>query len=306
VLNPGETIDLTIRLQNSGSTSAVTGINAQLSTPMAGVSIVNGTTSYPTIAVGANAAPAQPFRIHVGAVFNGEPIPFYVNTNSSAGPQVIRVDYTPAAGDVTFAGSTFIDSNSRLDPGDIGDLTTTFTNSGAVALNSAGGILRSLDWHVVVNDSVGTFGTVSPAANSTNSADHFNVSASSQTVGGYQALMELVIYDANGFRDSVDFYQTVGVAGTNTPTGPDAYGYYAYDNTETLPGGTASTYAWTEICPGLGGQGTTFVFTDSLEDRDQSSVRTLPFTFRYYGQNFTQVTVCTNGWLAFGDRKSVV
>ncbi len=302
VLNPGETVDLSLRVQNLATFGTVTGISGTLTTPQAGIQIVSGTQSYPNIGAGANAAPNTPFRIHVGAVFNSEPIPFFFTMTSSAGTQVIRVDLTPAAGDVSFVSSAFSDGNSQLDPGDSGNLTVTFTNSGSRTLTNASAILRSLDSHVIVNDSVGDYGDVANGASATNSGNPFAVTASALTVGGYPATLQLVITDALGFRDSTDFTQVVGVATPTTPSGPDAYGYYAYDNSETQPAGTAAPYAWEEIVPALGGQGTSLGFTDGAEDQDQVAVRTLPFSFTFYGQSFNQVTICTNGWLAFGSQ----
>ena len=37
----------------------------------------------------------------------------------------------------------------------------------------------------------------------------------------------------------------VGTAAVGDPTGPDAYGYYAFDNDDTAP--EAPTYDWVEI-----------------------------------------------------------
>lgn len=31
-------------------------------------------------------------------------------------------------------------------------------------------------------------------------------------------------------------------------------------------------------------------------------VRTLAFPFQFYGQNYTNITICSNGWAAFGDQ----
>ena len=302
ILNPGETIDLALRLQNSGTSASVTGITGTLTTPHAGITIVNGTQSYPDIAVGANSVPNLPFRIDVGAVFNNEPISFFLTTTSSVGTQTIRMDLTPIAGDVSFVSSDFNDGNSQLDPGDTGTFTVTFSNNGGRSLTNASGVLRSLDSHVTVNDSLGDFGAVAIGASDTNAGNPFDISASWLTVGGYAATMQLVVTDTDGFRDSTNFVQIVGVATPTTPTGPDAYGYYAYDNTETQPAGTASQYLWEEVVPNLGGQGTSLGFTDGFEDEDQVAVRPLPFDFTFYGETFDEVTICTNGWLAFGSQ----
>jgi hypothetical protein len=300
ILNPGETVDLSIRLQNSGTSATATGINGALSSSSTGIFIVTGNSGYPDISVGANAAPLQNFRVQVSQVFNAEPVQFFLTATSSAGSQTVRVDLTPVAGDVAFVSSAFPDGNSRLDPGDAGTLNITMRNSGARNLAVASGILRSLDAHVTVNDSLGTFGAVAAGATATTSGNPFAVSASLQTVGGYRAALLLIITDTGGFRDSIQFTQTVGVVSTTTPTGPDAYGYYAYDNTETQPVGTASNYQWVEII--TNGLGTTMGFTDNAEDQDDYGFRTLPFNFGFYGQNFTQITVSSNGWLAFGQQ----
>ncbi|MBU0509398.1 hypothetical protein KKH27_11265, partial [bacterium] len=300
IINPGETVDLSIGLQNTGTPNTVSSISGTLTSDHPGVQIVSGTRGYPSIPAGEHAAPTSPFRIQVGAVFDGEPVTLFLTTTSSAGSHVIRVDLTPAAGDVTFSSSTFLDGNSRLDPGETGNYEITISNTGSRPLSGASGILRSLDSHVIVNDSLGTYGDVAIGGNSTNTSNTFNVTASGLTVGGYGAQMQLVVTDANGFRDSVTFTQTVGVATTTTPTGPDGHGYYAYDNTETQPSGSASLYAWVEIGP-PSGPGTAIGFTDGSEDADQSAARRLPFPFTFYGQTFDTITICTNGWLAFGD-----
>lgn len=301
IINPGETVDLSIRLRNAGSSQTASGISAVLSSEAPGIQVISGSSSYPNITVGSNAAPNTPFRIIVNQVFDGEPVTLLLTATSSAGVQVIRLNLTPAAADVAFLSSAFLDGNSRLDPGDTGNFTVTMQNDGSRPLASASALLRSLDSRITVNDSVGAYGNVNPGANATNSSNTFNITASSLTNGGYRATLQLVVSDANGFRDSVNFQQTIGVAVTTTPTGPDGYGYFAYDNTETQPAGTAAQYAWVELAPGLGGPGTSLGFTDGSEDADQVTTRTLPFSFQFYGQNYNQISICSNGWLALGD-----
>jgi hypothetical protein len=307
VLNPGETVDLDIRLQNTGAVDMVTGISGTLATTNPGASIQTATSAYPNIAVGATASPTTKFRVVASAVFNNEPVTFYLTASSSAGTQSIRVDLTPVAGDVAYVSHDFLDGNARLDPGDNGDLTVTIRNSGNRSLLNAHGILRSRDPHVTVTDSLATFGTLTAATNATNTTDHFVVSASARTPGGYRALMQLVITDDNGIRDSINLVDVagnaalqIGVAATTVPTGPDAYGYYAYDNTETQPTGCASLYEWEEIVPELGGNGTLLTNSDTGEDQDLSRVDSLPFNFRFYGHSFDRITICSNGWVAFG------
>jgi hypothetical protein len=59
------------------------------------------------------------------------------------------------------------------------------------------------------------------------------------------------------------------------------YSWYAIDTTQTLHVGTPLDYG-----------------------DDQTGTFTLPFTFRYYGVNYTQISICSNGWIALGSTTS--
>ena len=39
---------------------------------------------------------------------------------------------------------------------------------------------------------------------------------------------------------------------------------------------------------------------DDGDNQDDSQVINLPFTFTFYGQEYEQITVCSNGWISFG------
>ncbi len=300
ILNPGETVDLSIILQNTGTSLTVSGITGTLTSISPGVSVVSGVQSYPNIAVGATASPTSPYRVTVGPVFNNEPVTLNLALASSAGAQNVRIDLTPQAAGVAYVSSSFPDGNNRLDPGDAGTFTVTMLNDGSRALATASAVLRSLNSFVSVSDSLGTYGNVNSGANASNAGNPFAVAALSSTPGGYQASMQLVVTDLNGVRDSTNFIMTVGVAAATSPTGPDSYGYIAYENTDTQPAGANPTYSWIEIAPGLGGTGQSLGFTDGGEDQDDVATHVLPFSFQFYGQSFDTITVCSNGWISFG------
>jgi len=78
------------------------------------------------------------------------------------------------------------------------------------------------------------------------------------------------------------------------PTGPDSYGYYAYENLDFSA--LSPHYGWIEIDPNLGGPGTLIVMTHD----DETQQFALPFDFDYYGTTYDTVSVCGNGWIAMG------
>ncbi len=81
------------------------------------------------------------------------------------------------------------------------------------------------------------------------------------------------------------------------PTGPDSYGYYAYENSDAYT--AAPQFEWLEIAPEAGGQGTVLHLGD-----DQTVQVSLPFTFNYYGQSYNLISICSNGWVALGNESS--
>jgi hypothetical protein len=72
--------------------------------------------------------------------------------------------------------------------------------------------------------------------------------------------------------------------------GPDTFGYIWKDSDE--PGGPA--YNWVEIS----GVGTPVAaWTNGTAD-DGSVIVPLPFSFQYYGTGYSQLKICTNGWVS--------
>jgi hypothetical protein len=80
----------------------------------------------------------------------------------------------------------------------------------------------------------------------------------------------------------------------NFPVSPNNYGYWAYDNLD-LDFSQAPVFNWIELDPGYGGN---YDNHYQLEDDDHVDVE-LPFTFKYHGLNYEQITISSNGWTSF-------
>ncbi len=121
---------------------------------------------------------------------------------------------------------------------------------------------------------------------------------------GRTAIMKMEIFAANGLRDTLDFIVQVGSATPEEPSGPDRYGYFAFDNTDEAYPGYAPAYDWIEICPFAEDPdfiGTVLELEDPTLGVDDAILIELPFPVNYYGNEFNNATVCTNGWIALGD-----
>jgi hypothetical protein len=98
-----------------------------------------------------------------------------------------------------------------------------------------------------------------------------------------------------GGTQVLEFPVVVGTAAAGDPTGPDAYGYYAFDDQDPLP--EAPVYDWVE----LAGVGQNTGISDTYRHDDETRSFDLPFPFTYYGETYERVSICSNGWLSFGD-----
>ncbi|HEY3294477.1 MAG TPA: S8 family serine peptidase [bacterium] len=117
------------------------------------------------------------------------------------------------------------------------------------------------------------------------------------------AIVYHVVADYYGAKAAVDVTPTPN--GTTTanititspqflPAGPDAHGYYAFEEQDS---GLTAQYDWLEVSPAVGGPGTTIT---PGTGNDWIVPVTLPFTFRYYGQDYTTASVGADGYVAFG------
>jgi len=80
----------------------------------------------------------------------------------------------------------------------------------------------------------------------------------------------------------------------NIPVAPNNYGYWAYDDTDAGFDQTPS-FNWVELDPNYGGSNGTHY---QLDDDDHVDLD-LPFTFKYHGIDYDQITVSSNGWTSF-------
>jgi hypothetical protein len=92
------------------------------------------------------------------------------------------------------------------------------------------------------------------------------------------------------------FSLVIGAVDTTSVTGPDRYGYYAYDINTARYTDMVPVYDWVEINPDRGGHGTIIAFQD-----DTTHTIDLPFSFKYYGIVYDKISINDNGWIAFGE-----
>jgi len=191
-----------------------------------------------------------------------------------------------------------------LRPGATAEMYITLNNFGTMDAPAMNAELISLSSTVDVNVAGSTFPSIRHEQSGI-SDGLFQLSADRWHIHGQSANLALVLSSESGLRDSVFFSIPVGTATATTPFGPDRYGYICVDDTDT-GWVTRPAYNWVELNPREGGQGTNLNLVDLEEEADASTLIDLSFEFTYYGETFSTLTVCTNGWAAFGDHHTLI
>ncbi len=300
IVNPGETVDIRATLQNFGSMSA-TNVNAELTSSSDDVEILASIVDYGTISAGSTSTPASGFLVEFSSgIVGGTTIAFDLEITASGGEVwEDKIYITVAGASLWTSGYEVFDGNNNiLDPGETVELEVILENLGTVAASGINATLSTNSSHIEVEDDSGYFGTIPAGGSSQNSANRFEVTASTYVLPGMQVMMNLHLYNNDGYDDNVSFILEIGEVTVTDPLGPDGYGYWAYDCGDT-DYYQAPVYDWIEIDPNYGGSGTILPVNDGGDMGDIHDID-LPITFRFYGEEYDMITVCTNGWIAPG------
>ena len=299
-INPGEDIELGVSLKNYG-TSSTYSIGATISSDDSFIAITDNSETYPNIGAGSSSYSTDDFDFSLDAdVLGGTEIDIdIVITEGVGNVWNDKIYLTVDGANLSYDSYTVVDGgNGILDPGETSDLTITLENIGSVSSSSVYGTLSSSDSQITVPDHAGYFGTIGSGSSATNNSNKFEVSASSNIAPGTQFTLDLQLYNASGYDNTVQFIFEVGDVSVTDPLGPDTYGYYCYDDGDITYTPTP-IYDWEEIDPNYGGSGTVITMSDVGNTGDIETI-SLPFNFPFYGENYSTITVCSNGWIAPG------
>ncbi|MBU1651135.1 M28 family peptidase, partial [bacterium] len=182
--------------------------------------------------------------------------------------------------------------NHAPDPGETISIDVTLINVGSEPATGISATLSTTDPYLTITQNSATYPDLAPQATGTGSQAYI-LDISSSCPQAQYVTTELTINAAGGYTNSVPINFLVGDP-VYDPTGPDAYGYLAYDSGDEP---MYPNYQWIEISPDSGGSGSLVNFTID----DQCLQFDLPFSFRYYGSDYTRFTIAANGWIGMGD-----
>lgn len=297
VINPGETLALTATVRNNG-TSNSGNFDLEISAVDGLASVVAGTVSFADLGGGSEIAASATLGLMVGAeATDGAVIRLEMDALRAGEQHDISVfNLTVSAPDWQLISLAPADGTSAPRPGQTTDMLLTLLNTGSIASSDATAQLSLL----TPGASLGTSSASLPACQpgqtvTTTGAFELNVDAATAT--NTNLTFDLAITTGEGYLKNTTCSAVVGPVDVSAPVGPDNYGYYAYDSADYDYPASRPAYVWNEISEALGGPGTKLDFP--IENEVVWMVVDLPFTFQYYGQEYSQIRVSDNGWVSF-------
>ncbi|MDO9578712.1 MAG: T9SS type A sorting domain-containing protein, partial [Candidatus Cloacimonadales bacterium] len=251
-----------------------------------------------TIAAGTSVYSADDFDFSVDAdVLGGMEIHLQINITDNLANEWTDFLTIPVEGAILYVSEYAFpsDPNGMLEPGETAELRLTLQNPGTVAANAVYGQLFVDDSWFTLNDDEGYFGNIAAGGQGNNNTNRFEITAATQIIPGSQFNLEVQLYNADGYDDIAYFTITVGEATLTDPLGPDAYGYYCYDDGD-IDYYNVPVYDWIEI----NSIGTNLNLNDPGQTGVIANVPNLPISFKFYGLDYDDLTVCSNGWVAPG------
>ncbi|MDP6878860.1 MAG: C25 family cysteine peptidase [Candidatus Marinimicrobia bacterium] len=304
LIDGGETIELTIPVYNYGTDNAE-GVYCKL---IGGNGFINYSIDslyVGTLMSGMTGNEEQPFVFEVeSGILENENFPLRllikdINGSSWLSQIQLSISGTRLVADKVYVHDDPAFGNDYLDPGETAEISIEISNIGSMMANNVSGRLYSNYPGLEIIDDQGFWPLIVQNNFSINTADKFEVVAAEDIIPGTVIELFIDLESPDGAAQSANIPLQIGVKEVDDPLGPDSYGYYAYDSGDILYS-NAPYFNWIEIDPLYNGSGTQLSLSDYGDNQDDVTTVNLPFTFKFYGIDYDQISVSSNGWVSMG------
>ena len=301
-LNPSETVELSFDIENA-SFQSINDLNLILSSTSEYITVdesnvylgninPNGTINVSGLQI--TAAPD---------ILDSEDSGLRLDISSTGGNNLYWEHILPLnvrSGEMFLSLNVVDDDNNNgiLNRGETAVVNLSVLNTGSITLENLEGSINYNGASIGFSNEELSWNNIGVGQNI--NSNNFEIDISQNTINGNVISVPVSFSTSNGFTMESVFQLNIGQVSVNDPLGPDAYGYYIYDMGDT-DYDLAPEYDWIEIDPDLGGDGQALDVYDNGDNLDDVTTINLPFTFTFYGVDYDRVSVCSNGWISFGD-----
>ena len=298
IMNPGETIQLTVPIHYDG-TDNLSDITATLYSDSE-INPIFTEVFYGDINNGTNNPEDDlAFIFQVSEFENhNDNLNLYLNLSNNYGyNSVTNLHFNIESFELSVESFTVLDGgNNIIDPGESASGLITINNSGTQTSPVFNCSVSTLSPDLIINQQTIIINEIN--SNSSNNSSQFEMILENTAFNGETKIIDFVCSTDYGYEFEYSKNLEVGTVRVTDPVGPDQYGYYIYDSNDS-DYSLQPTYEWIDIQEI--GNPLNDVNDDDGDNQDESQVINLPFTFKFYGQEYQQITVCSNGWISFGN-----
>ena len=190
-------------------------------------------------------------------------------------------------------------SNENLTQGEVSSLDINLQNVGSVNAESLQAELITRSEAIIdIENAYSDYPDISFGQSAIN-VSSFQILTHENVFTGETVFCELLLKQNNEVVSLVPFTLTVGEVDETSPTFCD-YGYVAIESQDVIENNTYVEFDWIEIDPQYGGSGSLLSPDHTTADGYTSHVE-LPFTFRYFGDEYNEMYVCSEGYISLGN-----
>jgi len=305
-LSPGEEVTWVEILKNYGVLDA-NDVNATMTSLHPSVTITQNQAAYGNINQNATATSSPNYELSVDAedYVIGDELEIQLDitdaADSSWTSHIIVPLLTPQLTVLTLNPDP--SGNDRLDRGETAMMSFSIRNDGTSEMEDATLYLETDDEYIDILSGSTSLGSVGIGGMAFSGEYPFVVQVSPYTPTLYEVTFTVRLVSNQAtytFEDSEEFTFEVDEYSEVDPTPSLNLDYYAYESSDYLFS-EAPEFEWFELDPDSGGPGEIMAFANDTQVINID----LPFTFRYWGQDFDEMTVSADGWVVPGYTSTV-
>ena len=295
-LNPGEGIELNLPITNTGSNTALN-VTAQISSNSDALQLSTDSIVYGNINPGATNNSQTPFYLSLNPdVIDNQNLDIRLELLTNNDTTIITVPINILGYDIKI--NNLVVNNHNIDIGETNSFVLNLLNTGSITAQDIMIELTPYDNTITASSSIVYVNQISSGQEI--QTDDFIINVNNNAIGGSIVPLLFTFSNTDGFYQEQIYNIQLGQVSVSDPLGPDEYGYYIYDSGDTEYD-IAPEYEWIEIANGLG---TNLNLNNSGYGNSNSNLTTLinlPFDFKFYGIDYSQITVGAGGWISFGN-----
>ena len=307
-IEAGENIELNFMLENMLDTD-INNVQATLTINNFQIDILEANSEISLLQAGSSALFDENFLIHINNnALNNNDIALildftYGDNQTKRLIQTARIQN----GQLLLTNTNIVMLGNNLQADQTATITATLKNQSEIAIENASIQLIIDNGHFnVLTDNM----LITNLADGQSQSFDFQVTSDIDMFPGMTAECILKIDNEVNFYQELEFSLKFGNSANGSPLGPDSFGYVIYDSND-IDYPECPVYEWIEIAPGNGGAGTALDIYDPEAYGEGDGVGSnstdtinLPFQFIFYGESYNQITVCSNGFISFGENSN--